>query len=203
MQHYEVVFLVHSSRSAQVPEIIQRYKSIIESGDGKVHRLEDWGLRKLAYAINKSDEAHYVLMNIECTSEARKEITETFRFSDAILRNLILSRECPILEPSPIIREMEKAKENEKDEKIEDAKEQSPLSDDDEAKVPLSQPDPKNDEISDEKIQASEEELAKPTEQTVKADENNTQTPAEETTVGENHAEDTPAKTEHAVSTKD
>ena len=118
MQHYEIVFLVHPDHSGQVPEIIKQYKSIIESGNGKVHRLENWGMRPLAYPIKKSNEAHYVLMNIECTAEARKEMTDSFHFSDNILRNLILSRETAIVDPSPVVQEMKKAKEAEKARKL-------------------------------------------------------------------------------------
>ena len=123
MRHYEIVFLVHPDQSAQVPKMIQQYKSIIESSNGKVHRLENWGLRQLAYPINKLNEACYVLMNIECTPEARTEITDSFHFSDAILRNLILSREKPILEPSPIIEAMKKEKEEAKAKKFKQSKE--------------------------------------------------------------------------------
>ncbi len=108
MRHYEIVFLVRPDQSTQVPEMIKQYKSIIESNNGKVHRLEDWGLRQLAYPIKKSSEAYYVLMNIECTQEVRKEITDSFHFSDAILRNLILGKENPVVEHSPIMRAMEK-----------------------------------------------------------------------------------------------
>lgn len=93
MRHYEIVFLVHPDQSAQVPTMIQRYQGIIKNGQGKVHRLEDWGRRALAYPINKVHKAHYVLMNIECSEAVLAEIETAFRYNDMVLRNLILRRD--------------------------------------------------------------------------------------------------------------
>jgi len=100
MRHYEVVFLVHPDQSEQVPAMIERYRSGIESKGGKIHRLEDWGRRQLAYPINKVHKAHYVLMNIECDQEALNELESAFRFNDAVIRNLILNRNEAITEAS-------------------------------------------------------------------------------------------------------
>ena len=102
MRHYEVVFLVHPDQSEQVPAMIERYRAGIESKDGKIHRLEDWGRRQLAYPINKIHKAHYVLMNIECNSEALSELESAFRFNDAVIRNMILSRKSAITEASQL-----------------------------------------------------------------------------------------------------
>ncbi|MDD2864485.1 MAG: 30S ribosomal protein S6 [Methylococcales bacterium] len=102
MRHYEIVFLVHPDQSSQVPAMIDRYKSIIEATSGKIHRLEDWGRRQLAYPIKKLHKAHYVLMNVECDQVALNELETGFRFNDAILRNLILVQEEAITEPSII-----------------------------------------------------------------------------------------------------
>jgi small subunit ribosomal protein S6 len=104
MRHYEIVFLVHPDQSEQVPGMIDRYRSGIESKGGKIHRLEDWGRRQLAYPIQKLHKAHYVLMNIECDAEALKELENAFRFNDAVLRNLVLLRKGPDTEPSPLVR---------------------------------------------------------------------------------------------------
>ena len=104
MKHYEVVFLVHPDQSEQVPAMIERYRSTIESQDGKIHRLEDWGRRQLAYPINKIHKAHYVLMNVECPSETMAEIESAFRFNDAVIRNLVLTVKEAITEPSPLVR---------------------------------------------------------------------------------------------------
>ena len=104
LRHYEIVFLVHPDQSEQVPAMIERYKKIIEEDNGKVHRLEDWGRRQLAYQINKLHKAHYVLMNIECTQKGLDELEHTFRFNDAILRNLVISRKAAITEPSPMVK---------------------------------------------------------------------------------------------------
>jgi small subunit ribosomal protein S6 len=104
MRHYEVVFLVHPDQSEQVPAMIERYKSIIESGNGTFHRLEDWGRRQLAYPIQNLVKAHYVLFNIEASQAVLDELVETFRFNDAILRHLVIRRDGPETEQSLIMK---------------------------------------------------------------------------------------------------
>ena len=104
MRHYEIVFLVHPDQSEQVPAMIERYRSTIESAGGAIHRLEDWGRRQLAYPIQKLAKAHYVLMNIECGTEALNELESAFRFNDAVLRNLIISRDEAVTEASPLVK---------------------------------------------------------------------------------------------------
>ncbi|MEJ2453765.1 MAG: 30S ribosomal protein S6 [Candidatus Thiodiazotropha sp.] len=104
MRHYEVVFLVHPDQSEQVPAMIERYRSGIESKGGAIHRLEDWGRRQLAYPINKIHKAHYVLMNIECDGDALSELESAFRFNDAVLRNLIIRRDEAITEVSQLAK---------------------------------------------------------------------------------------------------
>ena len=100
MRHYEVVFMVHPDQSEQVPAMIERYRTMIESNGGTIHRLEDWGRRVLAYPINKIHKAHYVLMNIECGAEPLEELGNAFRFNDAVIRNLIMKRDDPVTEAS-------------------------------------------------------------------------------------------------------
>ena len=100
MRHYEVVFMVHPDQSEQVPAMIERYRTMIESSGGAIHRLEDWGRRLLAYPINKIHKAHYVLMNIECGAEPLEELGSAFRFNDAVIRNLIIKRDEPVTEAS-------------------------------------------------------------------------------------------------------
>ena len=102
MRHYEIVFLVHPDQSSQVPAMIDRYKATIEATSGKVHRLEDWGRRALAYPIKKIHKAHYILMNVECDQVALEELETGFRFNDAILRSMILLQVEAITEPSII-----------------------------------------------------------------------------------------------------
>jgi small subunit ribosomal protein S6 len=103
MRHYEIVFLVHPDQSSQVPAMIERYRSTIESAAGKIHRLEDWGRRHLAYPIKKLHKAHYVLMNIECDQATLSELETNFRFNDAVLRSMTLLQKQAITEPSIII----------------------------------------------------------------------------------------------------
>lgn len=107
MRHYEVVFLVHPSQSEQVPAMVERYRSNLEKRGGVIHRLEDWGRRQLAYPINKVHKAHYVLLNLECDQEALDELETAFRFNDAVLRNLIISRDRAITEASPLSKSAE------------------------------------------------------------------------------------------------
>ncbi|MGD2054565.1 MAG: 30S ribosomal protein S6 [Gammaproteobacteria bacterium] len=111
MRHYEIVFLVHPDQSEQVAGMIDRYRSMIESNGGKIHRLEDWGRRQLAYPINKIYKAHYVLMNIECDQAVRDELESAFRFNDAVIRNLIMKRDEAVTEMSALAKE--KAEESE------------------------------------------------------------------------------------------
>ena len=96
MRHYEIVFLVHPDQSSQVPAMIERYKSTIEAASGKIHRLEDWGRRHLAYPIKKIHKAHYVLMNVECDQPTLEELESGFRFNDAILRSMTLLQKTAI-----------------------------------------------------------------------------------------------------------
>jgi len=105
MRDYEVVFLVHPDQSEQVPAMIERYSNIISQHKGKIHRLEDWGRRPLAYPINKMMKAHYVLMNIECDQATVDELSENFRYNDAVIRNMILRASRAVTEPSPIAKE--------------------------------------------------------------------------------------------------
>ena len=105
MRHYEIVFLVHPDQSEQVPAMIERYKTLIEGGNkGKIHRLEDWGRRQLAYPIQHLAKAHYVLMNIECDADVLNELESGFRFNDAVLRHLIVKREDAVTEMSAIMK---------------------------------------------------------------------------------------------------
>lgn len=105
LRHYEVVFLVHPDQSEQVPAMIERYSNLISGRKGKIHRLEDWGRRPLAYPINKIMKAHYVLMNIECDQTTVDELGDNFRYNDAVIRNMILRVDRAITESSPISRE--------------------------------------------------------------------------------------------------
>jgi small subunit ribosomal protein S6 len=105
MRHYEIVFLVHPDQSEQVPAMVERYRAMVDSGKGAIHRLEDWGRRQLAYTINKVHKAHYVLMNIECDQDTLRELESSFKFSDAVLRWLTVRRDEAITEPSPMAKE--------------------------------------------------------------------------------------------------
>ena len=109
MRHYEIVFIVHPDQSEQVPAMIERYKGMVLGREGKMHRLEDWGRRQLAYPIQKIHKAHYVLMNIECDRETLEELEHAFKFNDAVLRHLTAKMDRSVVEASPMMKE-EKAK---------------------------------------------------------------------------------------------
>ena len=108
MKHYEVLFMVHPDQSDQVPSMIERYRQLITNDGGKIHRLEDWGRRQLAYPIEKIHKAHYVLMNIECSKTVLEELYTLFRFNDAVLRHLVLNEKAAVTTPSPMLREKER-----------------------------------------------------------------------------------------------
>jgi small subunit ribosomal protein S6 len=114
VRHYEIVFLVHPDQSEQVPAMMERYRTMIEGAGGTIHRQEDWGRRQLAHSIAKVHKAHYLLLNIECGKDALDELTGAFRFSDAVLRYLVINRDKALTEPSVMAKaqEEEKARES-------------------------------------------------------------------------------------------
>ncbi len=105
MRHYEIVFIVHPDQSEQVPAMVERYRNLVTSKGGNIHRLEDWGRRQLAYPIQKVHKAHYVLMNIECNQETLDELEHAFRFNDAVLRHLAINTKAAVTTPSAMMKE--------------------------------------------------------------------------------------------------
>ena len=108
MRHYEIVLIVHPDQSEQVPAMVERYKSLIEAASGKVHRFEDWGRRPLAYSIQKLAKAHYLCLNIECNQATLDELEHGFKFNDAVLRHLTIQRDAAEVEPSVMMRQVER-----------------------------------------------------------------------------------------------
>ncbi len=108
MRHYEIVLIIHPDQSEQVPAMVERYKSAIETAGGKVHRFEDWGRRQLAYSIQKLAKAHYLCLNIECNQATLDELEHGFKFNDAVLRHLTTKRDAADLEPSVMMRQVER-----------------------------------------------------------------------------------------------
>ena len=146
MRHYEIVFLVHPDQSEQVSAMVDRYKTMIEAGSGKIHRVEDWGRRILAYPINKILKAHYVLMNIETNQETLDELTSAFRFNDAVLRQMTLVCKEAITEPSPMMKTLEKDRERDNTE-IDSA----PAAEAETAEAPVAEDAPAAEAASEEK----------------------------------------------------
>jgi small subunit ribosomal protein S6 len=104
MRHYEIVVMVHPDQSEQVPAMIERYRNMIQTGEGKVHRLEDWGRRQLAYPIAKAHKAHYVLMNVECNDTTLGELENAFRFNDAVIRKLVIKTDAAVTVQSALFK---------------------------------------------------------------------------------------------------
>ncbi len=115
MRHYEIVFLVHPDQSEQVPAMVEKYQGMVTEAGGQIHRSEDWGRRQLAHPINKIHKAHYALMNVECPFDVITEIKSAFKFNDAVLRHMVLSRDEAVSEASHMAVAVaeEKAKEKE------------------------------------------------------------------------------------------
>ncbi|MGZ8266430.1 MAG: 30S ribosomal protein S6 [Burkholderiales bacterium] len=105
MRHYEIVFIVHPDQSEQVPAMVDRYRQMVTGRSGRIHRLEDWGRRQLAYPIEKVHKAHYVLMNIECDNETLGELEHAFKFNDAVLRHLTVLMTEAVTTPSAMMKE--------------------------------------------------------------------------------------------------
>lgn len=108
MRHYEIVFIVHPDQSEQVPAMIDRYKATLAAAGGKIHRMEDWGRRQMAYMIDKLAKAHYVCMNIECDQKTLEELEHAFKFNDAVLRHLIVKVKKAEVEPSIMMKEVQR-----------------------------------------------------------------------------------------------
>lgn len=111
MRHYEIIFMVHPDQSEQVPGMVERYTQAIEKDGGKIHRLEDWGRRHLAYPINKIHKAHYTLMNVEANQEAIDELTTNFRYNDAVIRNMVIRMDEAVTAESPIMKAEKESRE--------------------------------------------------------------------------------------------
>ena len=150
MRHYEIVFLVHPDQSEQVPAMIERYKSLIEGGNGKIHRLEDWGRRQLAYPIDNLVKAHYVLFNIEVDQAVLNELVEAFRFNDAILRHLVNRRDEADTEQSLIMKNKD-----EKGDKPERSERRSRRDDDGDSASDDKSDDSSDDDKSDDTAEAA------------------------------------------------
>jgi small subunit ribosomal protein S6 len=108
MRHYEIVLIIHPDQSEQVPAMVERYKTMVESQQGKIHRIEDWGRRQLAYAIVKMTKAHYVMLNLECSPACLAELENAFRFNDAVLRHMTTSMKKAHTGQSPMLRQIQR-----------------------------------------------------------------------------------------------
>ncbi len=160
MRHYEIVFMVHPDQSEQVPGMIERYSATIQKDGGQVHRLEDWGRRQLAYHINKIHKAHYVLMNVEASNDAMDELTTTFRYNDAIIRNLVIRRDEPVTEESIIMKqEKEQRERKSRYEERQAAESSNDEAQDEEKKPAVAASEPASEEPASEASDAPETEV--------------------------------------------
>ena len=165
MRHYEIVFLVHPDQSEQVPGMIERYTNTIQKDGGKVHRTEDWGRRQLAFPISKVHKAHYILMNVEATHDAMEELNTTFRFNDAVIRNLVIRRTSAEIEESLIMKAEKENRERktryeEKQAESNEGSEYNPdESVDDDSDIPVQSEGDSEDDASDNAPLDGEEDL--------------------------------------------
>jgi len=111
MRHYEITLMIHPDQGEQIPGMVERYTKLIKDSGGAVHRKEDWGRKSLSYPINNVRKAHYMLLNIECGQPVLDELTHTFRFNDAIMRNLVLTVDHAITEPSAMMKNSDRSDE--------------------------------------------------------------------------------------------
>lgn len=149
MRHYEICFLVHPDQSEQVPAMLERYRNLIESKDGKIHRLEDWGRRQLAFPIVKLHKAHYILMNIECDAETLAELEGAFRFNDAVLRHLTTRRQSAVVEQSLMMKAKEDKDRTGRDRPKRRHHDSDDMDDDDDDDDDLDDDDQDDDDIDD------------------------------------------------------
>ena len=84
--------------------MLERYKGVVTAGGGKVHRVEDWGRRQMAYLIQKLAKAHYLCVNIECSAAVLSELETGFRFNDAVLRHLTVKKDAAETTPSVMMK---------------------------------------------------------------------------------------------------
>ena len=184
MRHYEIIFLVHPDQSENVGAMVERYRKHVEDTKGTVHRVEDWGRRQLAYPIEKIHKAHYVLMNIECDQASIDELKSMFKFSDAVIRNIVIRTSKAVIDPSPLARSGEEARESELREarESEAAREASERVDD---AVPGETPEVAGDEVSERVDEAVSEETSAAAASDVTIVESSVESNAVETTESE------------------
>ena len=108
MRHYEIILLIHPDQSEQVPAMLERYKGMVTAGNGKIHRVEDWGRRQLAYQINKLNKAHCLCLNIEADQAVMAELEHAFKFNDAVLRNMTVQKKKAETAPSTMMKAVER-----------------------------------------------------------------------------------------------
>ncbi|WIF95838.1 30S ribosomal protein S6 [Caminicella sporogenes] len=91
MRKYEAMFIVKPDvEEERRNELISKFKSIIET-NGEVENIDEWGIRKLAYEINKYKEGYYVLMNFKSGADLPKELERNFRITDEVIRYMVVN----------------------------------------------------------------------------------------------------------------
>ena len=97
MNQYEVMYVIDAALedSARI-ELINRFSELVKKNGGEIDRVDEWGKRRLAYAINYKTEGYYVLMYITAPADLPRELERNFRIADAVLRSLVIRFEGPI-----------------------------------------------------------------------------------------------------------
>jgi len=90
MNQYEVLYIIDATQDEEsIKASVEKFKGIVESNGGEVTAIDEWGKKRLAYAINYKTEGYYVLMSISCTPEFPTELERNFKIDEAILRYLV------------------------------------------------------------------------------------------------------------------
>ena len=94
MNKYEVMYVIDPTLEDSVRnELISYFSGIVEKNAGMIDRIDEWGKRRLAYAINYKTEGYYVLMYIQGPSELPRELERNFKINDKVLRYLVIRYE--------------------------------------------------------------------------------------------------------------
>ena len=105
MPFYETVFIARKDLSdAQVKSLTEKFCAFIKDAGGKIHKTENWGLRTLAYRIQKNRRGHYVLIESETASEAIQEMERNMRIEEDVLRYMTVREEALSKGPSAIMQ---------------------------------------------------------------------------------------------------
>ena len=105
MSLYESTFIIrHDMSTQQVEQLAEAFSEIVKNNGGAVTKTEHWGLRTLAYRINKNRKGHYVFFNVDAPSATMQELERNMRLSEDVVRYLTVRVDELDEEPSPMMQ---------------------------------------------------------------------------------------------------